>query len=163
MTSFRTVYLRGNTEVILENAGYKNKRKFRNLARQVSGEGYDIPDNNEVLFVYEKKFLAGELCFLHADLSLKEPETCFDSPFFPQISFMFVHQDFQQYGYGKLLLKQALDLINEQSPSRPVRLQSAMNAVSFFEKCGFKVVGEPMQCFPDGSHLFRTLVNMELK
>ena len=111
---------------------------------------------------YGQDFLFGQISFSLPDLNMKEPGTVFDSDYFPQISFMFVHRDFQGQGFGRQLLKQSLKMIKKTEHQRPVRLQSAFDSVGFFQKCGFVTVAEPFDCIHAGSRLFQTLVNMEL-
>ena len=96
-------------------------------------------------------------------MSLTDPGVTFDSDYYSQITFMFVHQDFQSFGIGRLLLNQTLKMVSAVCSTRPVRLQSAVDAVPFFEKCGFKIVSKPIHCFHSGSRLFKTLINMELE
>lgn len=148
--------------MVLEERNNKIRGKFRHLARQVSGEVFDVPEDNKIIFIYDRNFHVGQLSFSIPELSLKEPGISFDSEYYPQISFMFVHQDFQSCGFGKLMLKQAVSMIKAHCATRPIRLQSALEAVPFFEKCGFEIVNEPIHCFHSGSKLFKTLVNMEL-
>lgn len=145
-----------------EERNNRVRGKFRRLARQVAGEVFDVPEDNKIIFAYEKSLHVGQISFSLANLLLQEPGHMFDSDYYPQITFMFVLQDFQCYGVGRQMLQQAADMMRKHCPNRPVRLQSAENAVAFFEKCGFKVVSEPIECFHSGSKLFRTLVNMEL-
>ncbi|XP_045157214.2 uncharacterized protein LOC123523620 [Mercenaria mercenaria] len=162
MSKGRLLYCQGNVQLKLEERNNKIRGKFRHLARQVSGEVFDVPEENLIIFVYDKQFHVGQLAFSLPDLSLTEPGVSFDSEYYPQLSFMFVHQNFQSCGFGRLMLNHAVNMIKERCKTRPVRLQSAEEAVLFFEKCGFKTVGDPIHCFHSGSRLFKTLVNMEL-
>ena len=144
----------------------KNRGKFRHLARQISGEVFDVPEDNLIIFAtkqeYSNTVLVGQICFSVADLSLTEPANYFDSEYYPQISFLFIHKDFQYCGYGTMLMQEALKIIRSHDSSRPIRVQAAENAVQFFEKLGFSVQGEPVHCVHSGSKLFRTIINMEL-
>ena len=119
-----------------------------------------------MLFSYTSKhmhtFQTGQMCFSLADLSMKSPDIMFDSDYYPQIAFLFVHRDFQCQGFGSMLMKESLKMIRHHCSERPVRLQSAIDSVEFFEKCGFHAVAEPFDVMHCGSRLFRTLVNMEL-
>ena len=144
----------------------KNKAKFRRLARQVSGEVFDVPEDDLILFCYKQEYtnsvLVGQISFSLSDLRKTEPASHFTTDYFSHISFLFVHKDFQCIGYGKMLMEETMKIIRSHDSSRPIRVQAADEAVPFFEKLGFCVVGEPIKCVHSGSRLFRTIVNMEL-
>ena len=144
----------------------KNKAKFRHLARQVSGEVFDVPEDDLILFCFKQEYtnsvLVGQISFSLSDLRKTEPAVNFDSEYYSQISFLFVHKDFQCLGYGKMLMEETLKIIRSHDHCRPIRVQAAEEAVPFFEKLGFYVVGQPIKCVHSGSRLFRTIVNMEL-
>ncbi|XP_060556018.1 uncharacterized protein LOC132716711 [Ruditapes philippinarum] len=163
MSKHRILYFQDNIQITLEERNNKVRGKFRHLARQVSREVFDVPEENLILFAYEKQTHVGQMSFSLPDMSLTDPGVTFDSEYYPQISFMFVLKDFQSMGFGRLMLNQALKMIAEVCSMRPVRLQSAIDAVPFFQKCGFQIVSQPIQCFHSGSRLFKTLVNMELE
>ncbi|XP_052776975.1 uncharacterized protein LOC128214511 [Mya arenaria] len=162
----KVLFNSGPTCIKLEGNVNKNRSKFRHFARQVSGEVFDVPEKNQVIFSYTKQhmktFQTGQMSFSLADLSMESPEAMFDSEYYPQISFLFVHRDFQCQGFGTLLLNEGLKIVKNHCKSRPVRLQSAQDAVTFFQKCGFQIVGEPIDVMHCGSRLFKTLVNMQL-
>ena len=159
-------YFTGDIVIKEEERNNKNRGKFRHFARQVSGSVYDVPEDNRVAFMYEKKcgrdFHVGQISFSLSDLNMKEPGYMFDSEYYPQISFIFVQRDCQGRGYGRLLLEESLKIMKTDQYKRPIRLQSAVDSVGFFEKCGFHTVGEPFDCNQSGSKLFKSLVNMEL-
>lgn len=154
-------------KIKLEERNSKSRGQFRRFARQVCREVFDVPENNKVVFSYENRnsmtLQTGQISFSLADLDMREPETHFDTEFFSQVTFLFVHPDFQMQGYGRLLLQEGLKIMKDHCVSRPVRLQSAWDAVGFFEKCGFKVMSEPLECCHSGTRLFRTLVNMQME
>lgn len=156
----------GPVKVKLEERNNRSRSKFRHFSRQVCGEVFDVSDNNQVIFSYEEKyqksFQTGQMSFSLADLSMVEPEDCFDTEYFPQISFLFVHRDFQCQGFGSLLIKEGIKIIKDHCNFRPLRLQSARDSLGFFEKCGFHIVAEPYECWHTGSRLFKTLVNMQM-
>ena len=160
------IFIAGDITIKKAKRDNKNRGKFRHLARQVSGEVFDVPEENVILFIekqeYSNAVLVGQICFSVADLSLTEPSSCFTTEYFPQISFLFVHKDFQCCGFGRTLMEEAIKVIRSHDQHRPIRLQAGEDAVGFFEKLGFVIQGEPIRCVHSGSRLFRTLVNMEL-
>ncbi|XP_060077462.1 uncharacterized protein LOC132557014 [Ylistrum balloti] len=141
----------------------RNRRRFRQLAREVCGEVFDIPEDNRVLFAYQKhhgkETLIGEISFQIADEKLTSPGITFDSEYFHQVTFMFVKYDFQGMGIGQRLFSKLMKIIGEKSV-RPIRLQSAEKAVGFFEKMQFVCQGEPIESLC-GVNLFRFMYNME--
>lgn len=157
----------GQVKIQLEEGNNKNRGKFRRFSREVCGAVYDVPEGHKVIFSYEKKngktHQTGQMSFSVADLYMKEPEECFDTEYYPQISFLFVHRDFQCQGLGRKLLEEGIKIIKQHCNCRPVRLQSGGDSVGFFEKCGFRAVAEPYQCADSGSRLFRTLTNMQFE
>ncbi|KAL3868524.1 hypothetical protein ACJMK2_041332 [Sinanodonta woodiana] len=141
---------------------------FRRLARQVSGESFDVPHDSRILFGFLKKtrnmnkpLQVAELAFQPANMKLSEPGINFDSDFYHQIQFLFVKGDYQGCGYGTALVEKAIDLCMWHDSSRPIRVQAAHTAVRFFEKQGFKQTGDRIDCIYSGSNLFRKLYNME--
>jgi GNAT superfamily N-acetyltransferase len=50
---------------------------------------------------------------------------------------MFVKEDFQLQGLGRKMVTKALLDIRSHDKTRPIRVQSAGDAVGFFEKLGF--------------------------
>lgn len=141
-----------------------NRHKFRQLARIVSGEVFDIPESNGALFAYNilkhKDELVGVISFQTGSATVNEPGASFDSEFFNVITFLFVHRDFQGAGIGRKLVNMAIDIM-VSSINRPVRVESAFRAVDFFIKLGFVQKKEPMDCFGGGPKLFKTIVGME--
>ncbi|KAH3697130.1 hypothetical protein DPMN_084617 [Dreissena polymorpha] len=160
------LYQSGDITVKLEERNNNTRGKFRNFSRQVAGEVFDVPENNQVIFAYKTQYTnlvqTGQMCFSCANLNMKNPETLFDSEYYPQVAFLFVHRDFHCQGFGKLLLSEGLKIIKTMSGDRPVRLQSAWNAVGFFEKFGFHMVAKPFETMHGGSNLFKFMVNMEM-
>mgnify|MGYP001796443416 CR=1 FL=1 len=49
----------------------------------------------------------------------------------------------------------------KKTKSRPIRVQSAYKAVSFFVKMGYTKIGDAIECVNSGSPLFRVLQTME--
>ncbi|XP_033738560.1 uncharacterized protein LOC117326068 [Pecten maximus] len=141
----------------------KNRHRFRQLAREVCGEVFDVPEDNRVLFAYQKlrgmETLVGELSFQLANEQLTSPGVTFNSDYFHQVTFMFVKYDFQGMGIGRRLISKVLKIMTEKSV-RPVRVQSAEKAVGFFEKMNFVCQCEPIESLC-GVHLFRFMYNME--
>ncbi|XP_063442175.1 poly [ADP-ribose] polymerase tankyrase-1-like isoform X2 [Mytilus trossulus] len=151
-------------EIKKEGRTSPNRTKFRKLSREVCGEVCDIPENNSVIFVYEKRpskvSLIGEISYQFCDLKMDSPGSNFDSEFYSQITFMFVKEDFQLQGIGKKLVKKVLNEFKSHDKSRPIRIQSAGRAVGFFEKLGFVKVGDIMETVC-GISVFRFMQNME--
>lgn len=56
-----------------------------------------------------------------------------------EIAGLFVHPDAARQGVGRLLMQHALPLAM-QDHSGPVRLEATLNAVPFYERCGFVAV-----------------------
>ena len=125
-----------------------------------------MPEDNLILFCFKQEYansvLVGQISFSLSDQKKTEPACNFDTEYYSQISFLFVHKDFQCLGYGKMLMQEALKIIRSHDQCRPIRVQAAEDAVSFFEKLGFNVVGQPIKCVHSGSKLFRTIINMEM-
>ncbi|XP_041359296.1 uncharacterized protein LOC121375748 [Gigantopelta aegis] len=142
-----------------------SKYKFRQLSRDVSGEGFDIPEGNHALFAYYNihkiNLHIGGVTFSLANLNQTYTESTFECDYFHQITFMFVKRDYQGKGYGTQLINGVIEKMTAHASHRPVRVQSAVKAVGFFEKMGFVKIGEPMDTLACGPHLFRTIVNME--
>lgn len=141
----------------------RSRPKFRQLSRDVSGEVFDIPEEHQVIFAYErlhgKSTLIGAICYKTADSCMTEPGATFDSEFYHVIAFLFVKGDFQGQGVGRQLLERAVTSMLSKT-SRPIRVQSAERAVSFFEKMGFVQIGQPFESMC-GPRLFKYLYNME--
>ncbi|XP_069127177.1 uncharacterized protein [Argopecten irradians] len=141
----------------------KNRHRFRQLAREVCGEVFDVPEDNRVLFAYKKLYgtetLIGELSFQLANKQIASPDGSFSCEYFHHITFMFVKYDFQGMGIGRRLISKVLKIMAEKSV-RPVRVQSAEKAVGFFEKMNFLCQCEPIESLC-GVHLFRFMYNME--
>ena len=74
---------------------------------------------------------------------------------------MFVKKDFQLQGLGRKMVTKALLDIRSHDKTRPIRVQSAGDAVGFFEKLGFVKLGNHLQTICVIS-LFRIMQNMEL-
>jgi hypothetical protein len=59
-------------------------------ARDVCRDVYDIPENNNVIFAYEKRYskttLVGEISYQLCDLSIDKPGSQFDNEFYSQIT-----------------------------------------------------------------------------
>ena len=143
----------------------RSSYKFRQLSRDVSGEGFDIPEENNVLFAYYNihklnLHIAG-VTFSLANLNQTHVESAFVCDYFHQITFMFVKRDYQGRGYGRQLLNTVIEKMIEHASHRPIRVQSAAKSVGFFEKMGFVKIGEPINTMGCGPYLFRTIVNME--
>ncbi|XP_076104461.1 poly [ADP-ribose] polymerase tankyrase-1-like isoform X1 [Mytilus galloprovincialis] len=151
-------------EIKKEGRTNPNRAKFRKLSREVCGEVCDIPENNSVRFVYEKRpskvSLIGEISYQFCDLKMDSPGSNFDSEYYSQITFMFVKEDYQLQGIGKKLVKKVLNEFKSHDKIRPIRIQSAGRAVGFFEKLGFVKVGEIMETVC-GISVFRFMQNME--
>ena len=77
------------------------------------------------------------------------------------MTFMFVKKDFQLQGLGRKMVTKALLDIRSHDKTRPIRVQSAGDAVGFFEKLGFVKLGNHLQTIC-GISLFRIMQNMEL-
>ncbi|CAG2220102.1 TNKS [Mytilus edulis] len=151
-------------EIKKEGRTNPNRTKFRKLSREVCGEVCDIPENNSVIFVYEKRpskvSLIGEISYQFCDLKMASPGSNFDSEYYSQITFMFVKEDYQLQGIGKKLVKKVLNEFKSHDKIRPIRIQSAGRAVGFFEKLGFVKEGEIMETVC-GISVFRFMQNME--
>lgn len=80
--------------------------------------------------------------------------------YFHWLTFLFVHKEFQLYGYGRNILSIiSVEIFNDCN--RPLRVESARKAVNFFMKCDFKqICTEPKECVA-GSGYFKFLFLME--
>lgn len=152
-------------EIKREERTNSNRTKFRKLSREVCGEVCDIPENNYVIFVYEKRpskvSLIGEISYQFCDLNMDTAGSNFDSEYYSQITFMFIKEDYQLQGIGKKLVENVLNDFKSHDKIRPIRIQSAGRAVGFFEKLGFVKVGNIMETVC-GISVFRFMQNMEL-
>ncbi|XP_048255858.1 uncharacterized protein LOC124111770 [Haliotis rufescens] len=171
-------------EIQLRDRSNKVRYEFRLVAREVTHEVYDVPEDNQVLFAYQferqtrgpshvlelaqlsgggrrHQVACGALSFSLADRSMDEAGSMFDSSFYHMITFLFVKPEHQRTGVGRQLMQAALKHMAAHEPSRPVRVESALGAAYFFEKLGFVRVGEPFETVCSGSRLFRSMVNME--
>lgn len=154
-------------EVVEELRNSKTRHKFRQLARETSGEIFDIPEENSIIMAYDyvkgKITAVGGLTFKLADTHYDKEDEQFLSGFFHHVTFLFVKSDYQGNGIGSRLMEQAVQKMRSQLPERPIHVQSGIRAEGFFSKLGFVRCGDPLEIVYSGSHLFRTLVNMELK
>ena len=129
---------------------------FRKVARETSGENFDIPDDNKVLFAYEAKDgcnrdLVGVACYMPATHS--EGSHHF-------LNYIFIKPYHQNMGYGAALLKRVESSMLSKA-RRPIRVESAKRAVGFFRKNGYVCRGEGIECVCGGSPLFSSLQEME--
>lgn len=147
-----------------ETRSSKTGHRFRALSREVCGEIFDIPEDNKVIFAYErrngKETTIGGLCFHPALRTITEPTEDFDSNYFHEITFMFVKGDFQGIHIGTKLFERSIKLMRERG-NRPVRVQSAEKAVGFFEKMGFTMKSNAQIETMCGVGLFKVIYNME--
>ncbi|XP_067678916.1 uncharacterized protein [Haliotis asinina] len=174
-------------EIRLRDRSNKARYEFRMVAREVTHEMYDVPEENQVLLAYPperqtrgpsqiteqtqqrsrsggsraQQVACGALSFSLADPSITDAGSMFDSSFYNLITFLFVKPDHQRKGVGRQLIQAALKHMAAHEPSRPVRVESALGAAYFFEKLGFVRVGEPYETVYSGARLFRSIVNME--
>ncbi|XP_046565824.1 uncharacterized protein LOC124274505 [Haliotis rubra] len=177
-------------EIRLRDRSNKVRYEFRRVAREVTHEMYDVPEDNQVLIAYQPErqtrgpsqimeqtqhtqhksrsgggrtlqVACGALSFSLADPSMAEAGSMFDSSFYNMITFLFVKPDHQRKGVGRQLIQAALKQMAAHEPSRPVRVESALGAAYFFEKLGFVRVSSPYETVCSGARLFRSIVNME--
>ncbi|XP_064604752.1 uncharacterized protein LOC135470002 [Liolophura sinensis] len=152
-------------EIVEELRNSKTRHKFRQLARETSGEIFDIPEENSIIMAYDymkgKITAVGGITFKLADTNKDKEDKQFLSDFFHHVTFLFVKSDYQGNGIGTRLMEQAK--MGTYLPARAIHVQSAQRAEGFFSKLGFVRCGDPLEIVYSGSHLFRTLINMELK
>lgn len=142
-----------------------NRKMFRPIARDTSGETFEAPSGEKILFCYSnvqtgRETFVGASSFRLADKSSPEDGKIFDNNYCHMITYIFVKGYDQRCGYGKALLKKMLTIMLMHI-RRPVRVESASGAVVFFRKNGFEEVGEPIDCVCSGSPLFSRLIRME--
>ena len=134
----------------------KTQRLFRQVARDTTGENFEIPDDNKVFFAYESKagsnrVLVGVACYLPAPPS--EGSYHF-------LNYIFIKPFHQRKGYGASLLRK-IEASMWSKSRRPIRAESASKSVRFFCKSGYCCQGEVIQCVCGGSPLFSRLQVME--
>ena len=134
----------------------KTLHLFRQVARESTGETFDIPDDNKVLFAYESKeggsrTLVGVACYLPATPSDRS---------FHFLNYIFMKPFHQGRGYGAALLKR-IEASMWSKVRKPIRVESASRAVGFFQKNGYRCQGEVIECVCGGSPLFSRLQEME--
>ncbi|XP_059162519.1 uncharacterized protein LOC131945905 [Physella acuta] len=148
--------------------------EFRRLSRKVASHSYDIPEGHSVIVAYAKysdpsepSEAIGVITFCLADPSVNKPTTTtpqtFMDAYFHQLSFLFVHTDYQRRGVGSQLVNKAITVIKDSNIKRPVHIEAAKSAVKFFRKMRFIRRGEVV-CTNSrrGSSLFWNFFCMEL-
>ena len=143
-----------------------NRTLFRQVARDTSGETFEPPAEEKIVFCYNKnkygsESIVGAASYLLADKVLETPTSDFDSPYYHMVSYMFVKAYNQRQGYGKAMMRKSFTTML-QHVRRPIRSEVAQGAVPFFEKLGFtKTTENPVDCACSGSPLFSRLYRME--
>lgn len=152
---------------------HRNCSLFRHVARETSGETFNPPPNHEIIFLYvddSKNSFYGTGTAIGAAsycLAAKDDRDWdsgdFITDYYNTLSFLFIKGDYQGRGYGTQLLKYVEDAIKMQHTinRRPVRIESAEKAVSFFEANGYACIEGPLVSACGGSPLFRKLYRMQ--
>lgn len=138
----------------------KNRRKFRQVARDTCGESMEPQDDDLVMFGEKLDEKDPVVCVICAKLAKDNVEDTANEHYFHWINFIFVKGKFQGQGFGGKMLS-AMEQELRQRRLRPIRLESAVKAVNFFKTQNYKEIGEPMNCVCSGSVLFGTLQRME--
>ena len=156
----------GTLEVKEVGRTSQNRKLFRQMARETSGETFEPPEENKLFFAYHNrdgiKTLIGVASYEPAEQDVASPPTdgSFESSFYHIVTFLFIKRRYQDQGYGtQTMEKMESDMMSQVK--RPIRTQSAEKAVRFFEKMGFTVVAGPYESICGGSPLFRWLHYME--
>ena len=152
------------TQEVINNS--KNQALFRHIARETTGESYQPPEGDRLFFgnlsQNGNRQTIGAACYTRADRSCAEIGDEFLSPYCHILNYIFIKGYFQEKGYGSKLLKCVeKDMLSKAK--RPIRIQSANGAVKFFERHGYRTIGDPIDCSLAGSAKFHLLHNMEKK
>ena len=144
----------------------RNRHLFRQVSRDSSSETFDIPEDNKVVFCYldrtDHNNVVAVASWAPAREAGKNSEDDFENKHNHVITYLFVKSHFKGMGFGSRTLKHVLREMKALR-NRPVRVQSAEKAVSFFERHGFVKLSEPEEMVCGGSPLFKFLVKMERK
>ncbi|XP_031556928.1 uncharacterized protein LOC116293615 [Actinia tenebrosa] len=140
----------------------KNRRIFRTVSREICGESMEPSEGGIVLFgtIQHNSLKDGVVSVAsgkNANSNVFDPN---DRSFYHWLDFLFVNKDFQQNGYGSIMV-QHLEQKLRAKLKRPIRLKSAEKAKGFFQKLGYEPIGEPIRNVDPGCHLFRCLQLME--
>lgn len=113
--------------------------------------GDDLPSTNHY-GIYEKHILVGVISSFQNNNSLFAPENQ------AQIRAMAVLNNFQKKGYGKLVLEHCENILQKEKRSL-IWFNARTNAVGFYEKLGYKTIGNPFNIEDIGIHyvMYKTL------
>ena len=144
----------------------RNRHLFRQVSRDSSSEIFDIPEDNKVVFCYLDRADNDNVVAVASWAPAREGglnnEEDFQNKYNHVLTYLFVKTHYKGMGIGTRTLKHVLREMKALR-NRPVRVQSAEKAVSFFGKHGFVKLSEPEEMVCGGSPLFRFLVKMERK
>jgi len=140
-----------------------NRRIFRTLARDNCGESMEPSENEAMYFAYQPmdyKMKGNVIACASVQFANPSVTDTTQDSYFHWLTFLFVHKEFQLYGYGRNILSIiSVEIFNDCN--RPLRVESARKAVNFFIKCDFKqICAEPKECAA-GSGYFKFLFLME--
>lgn len=147
-----------------ETRNNRNRHVFRQVARDSSGEIFDVPEGNRLVFCYLDKpdvnNVVAVASWAPAREGGKNVEDNFENNYNHVVTYLFVKAHFKGMGIGSRTIQHVLREMKALR-KRPVRVLSAAKAVSFFEKHGFVKQSEPEEMVCGGSPLFRFLAKME--
>ncbi|KAK3773791.1 hypothetical protein RRG08_011000 [Elysia crispata] len=123
---------------------------FRSLSHKVAHCRYDVPLDHQVIVAYAHfkdspttdKAVGVITFWVSNGVGRDEKSFTFMDNYFHQISFLFVDQDYQRQGIGSQLLDAALVKIKRSKLDRPIHLEGAKSAISFFRRRGFISLGK---------------------
>ena len=141
-----------------------NRKLFRQVARDSSGETSDAQPSDRLMFLYvssetEREKLVGVASYRLADAKLDQPHD-FNSAYFHHLCYLFIRPYYQGHGHGSALLQRVERTMVKSSP-RPIRVDSAGPAMMFFKRYGYRTLGEPIECVCPGSRRFSRIYRME--
>lgn len=149
------------------NRNNRNRYLFRQIARDSSGEVYEAPEGSRLFFAYKQHFgekkVVGVASFTPASASpseLPEDSVPFINDYYHHLSYLFVLAFYKGQGIGTLLLKD-MEVAMASHIIRPIHVESAGKAVRFFEKHGYSIAGDIIECCCPGSKLFRRIQHMQ--
>ena len=141
----------------------RNRHLFRRVSRDSSSEVFDIPEDNRVVFCYLGKpdhdNVVAVASWAPARDGAQNTDD-FENKYNHVLTYLFVKASYKGMGIGSRTLKHVLREMKALR-KRPVRVQSAHKAVSFFQKHGFNILGETEEMVCGGSPLFNYLTKME--
>ncbi|XP_032231751.1 uncharacterized protein LOC116614640 isoform X2 [Nematostella vectensis] len=146
----------------VENS-WKNRRTFRAISREICGQSMEPFEGSLVWFgeMIDQPTVKETIVSVGSATPADEEQTNHKKrDYCHQIDFLFVNKDYQDKGYGSLMILGMEEVLRKRK-KRPIKVESAIRSVGFFKKLGYHEVGAQMQCIHPSCHLFSNLQPME--